>query len=139
MHNFYPFIILNIFLPWSPPNAQVSTVLVLFPDGTQVVVPFKEDALLLHLLPKIHKLKRLRLYTNEYVFSVSAADQKHLKVSNLVPACTQNNVVPAVRMFTFLICTCVCYLCFAQLMSPQLDMQQPLRSIGATQLEIHNK
>ena len=60
---------------------QVSTVLVLFPDGNQVVVPFKEDTLLLHLLPKISKLKRLRLYTNEYVFSVSAADQKHLKVS----------------------------------------------------------
>lgn len=58
----------------------VSTVLVVFPDGTQVVVPFKEDTLLLDLLPKIHKLKRLRLYTNEYVFAVSAADQKHLKV-----------------------------------------------------------
>jgi len=83
---------------------SVSTVLVVFPDGTQVVVPFKEDTLLIQLLPKVHKLKRLRLYTNEYVFAVSAADQKHLK-----------------------------------LMSPQLDMQQPVRTIGATTLEIQNK
>jgi hypothetical protein len=59
---------------------QVSTVLVNFPDGTQVVVPFKEDTRLIHLLSKISKTKRLRLYTNEYVFAVSAADQKRLKV-----------------------------------------------------------
>lgn len=83
---------------------SVSTVLVVFPDATQVVVPFKEDTLLLDLLPKISKLKRLRLYTNEYVFAVSAADQKHLK-----------------------------------LMSPILDMQQPVCTIGATTLEIQNK
>jgi hypothetical protein len=55
-------------------------VLINFPDGTQVVVPFKEDTKLLDLLPRIHKTKRLRLYTNEYVFAVSAGDQKRLKV-----------------------------------------------------------
>ncbi len=59
-------------------------MLVVFPDGTQVVVPFKEDTLLIQLLPKVHKLKRLRLYTNEYVFAVSAADQKHLKVQHFL-------------------------------------------------------
>ena len=58
----------------------MNTVLILFPDGNQVIVPFKDETLLLHLLPRISKLKRLRLYTNEYVFSVSAADQKQLKV-----------------------------------------------------------
>ena len=70
--------------------SQVNTVLVLFPDGNQVVVPFKDDTLLLQLLPRISKLKKLRLYTNEYVFSVSAADQKHLKVKimwNMLPNC----------------------------------------------------
>lgn len=62
----------------------MSTVLVVFPDGTQVVVPFKEDSKLLDLLPRINKMKRLRLYTNEYVFAVSAADQKRLKVRHAV-------------------------------------------------------
>jgi hypothetical protein len=71
---------------------QVNTVLINFPDGTQVVVPFKEDTKLLDLLPRIHKTKRLRLYTNEYVFAVSAGDQKRLKVNTtLCSVCAVND------------------------------------------------
>jgi hypothetical protein len=68
-------------------SVKVSTVLVNFPDGTQVVVPFKEDTRLIHLLSKISKTKRLRLYTNEYVFAVSTADQKRLKVRYMGGSC----------------------------------------------------
>jgi len=75
-------------------------VLVVFPDGTQVVVPFKEDTLLIQLLPKVHKLKRLRLYTNEYVFAVSAADQKHLKVKHFLLGCFD------VKLLAKSTCTC---------------------------------
>ena len=126
--------------PDFPP--QVSTVLVVFPDGTQVVVPFKEDTLLIHLLPKIHKLKRLRLYTNEYVFAVSAADQKHLKVSVLISSVLLCAVI--VRrfdsghcLFLLLFTLLSCFL--SQLMTPYLDMQQPVGTVGATTLEIQNK
>ena len=55
-------------------------MVVLFPGGAQVVVSYESKSTLLDLLPKINKQRRLRLYTDEYIFLVSAADQKALKV-----------------------------------------------------------
>jgi len=59
---------------------QGNTVVVLFPDGAQVVVTYESKTTLLDLLPKINKQRRLRLYTDEYIFVVTTADQKALKV-----------------------------------------------------------
>eukprot|EP00601_Ochromonadales_sp_CCMP2298_P012371 CAMPEP_0173260326 /NCGR_PEP_ID=MMETSP1142-20121109/25512_1 /TAXON_ID=483371 /ORGANISM="non described non described, Strain CCMP2298" /LENGTH=526 /DNA_ID=CAMNT_0014195051 /DNA_START=42 /DNA_END=1623 /DNA_ORIENTATION=+ len=60
-------------------NISVNTVLVVFPDSNQVVVPFADTTRLLDLLPVINKNVPLRLYTNEFCFQVSAADQSRLK------------------------------------------------------------
>jgi len=54
--------------------------MIIFPDSTQVIVPFTHSMILLDLLPSINKVKRLRLYTDEYSFFVSPADQKRLKL-----------------------------------------------------------
>ena len=52
----------------------------MFPGGAQVIVTYESKTTLLDLLPKINKQRRLRLYTDEYIFVVTTSDQKALKV-----------------------------------------------------------
>jgi hypothetical protein len=60
-------------------------VTIRFPDGRSLAIEHHEDASLKELLPLIAKHYRIRLYTDEYEFLISAQDQKLLSVSLLLP------------------------------------------------------
>jgi hypothetical protein len=86
-------------LPSPPPPSQYHQVMILFPDGVQVLVPYSDDTLLIDLLPKIARRRALRLYTNEYEFHVGPADQKLLMVSYINNNNNNNNVSVTLLLF----------------------------------------
>ncbi len=51
-----------------------------FPDGSHVTVEHAEEATLRDLLPMLAKTQKLRLYTDEFEFTISPQDQKLLSV-----------------------------------------------------------
>lgn len=63
----------------------IQTATIRFPNGQQVGVPFDDSTTLRELLPlvaKLHPLTKLRLHTDEYIFVISAQDQKRLHFVN---------------------------------------------------------
>lgn len=63
----------------------IQTATIRFPNGQQVGVPFDDSTTLRELLPlvaKLHPLTKLRLHTDEYIFVISAQDQKRLHYVN---------------------------------------------------------
>eukprot|EP01039_Chlorochromonas_danica_P000097 gene97-104_t len=64
---------------------SVENATIRFPNGQQVEVPFDKDTTLqqlLSLVPKLHPLTKLRLYTDEYVFTISQQDQRRLQYAS---------------------------------------------------------
>lgn len=59
-------------------------VIIIFPNGIEVEIPYNKDDRMIDLLPLIAKTHRIRLYRNEYIFVMSEQDQARLMLMSPV-------------------------------------------------------
>lgn len=78
----------GVFQEMADDNAELNEiadqiVTIKFPNGHEMMLPYDADSTLRSLLPVIAETHKLRLHSDEYVFTMPVADMKRLKVTDV--------------------------------------------------------